>query len=138
MSRQYLGPYINFHGRARDAMEFYHKVLGGRLDLQTMTQQGAFKPAGPGARIMNGRLEAVGAFIIIGTDGHPDYAPTVGDHMAVALGGADKARLTKIFSDLAEGGKVKGPLAKQPWGAEVGWLVDKFGVNWTVTVEMSK
>jgi len=29
-------------------------------------------------------------------------------------------------------------LAKQPWGAEVGWLVDKFGVNWTVTVEMSK
>ena len=34
MSKQYLSPYINFQGRAREAMEFYHKVLGGKLDLQ--------------------------------------------------------------------------------------------------------
>src|SRR6266702_6504968 len=47
MSRQYLGPYINFGGRAREAMEFYRKVLGGNLDLQTLTKQGACKPAGP-------------------------------------------------------------------------------------------
>ena len=138
MSRQYLGPYINFGGRAREAMEFYRKVLGGNLDLQTLTKQGAFKPAGPEDRIMNARLEAEGAFIIIGTDGHPDYAPTVGDNIAIALGGTDKGRLTKIFSDLAESGKIKGPLAKQPWGVEVGWLVDRFGVNWTVTIETSK
>jgi uncharacterized glyoxalase superfamily protein PhnB len=38
-------------------------------------------------------------------------------------------RLTKIFNGLAEGGKIKGPLAKQPSGAEVGWLMDKFGVS---------
>jgi len=99
-------------------MEFYQKVLGGNLDLQAST-------------------EAEGVFIITGTDGHPDYAPTVGDHMAVALGGTDKGRLTKIFSDLAEGGKIKGPLAKQPWGAEVGWLTDKFGINWTVSIEQA-
>ena len=43
--------------------EFYHKVLGGHLDLQTLTKGGAFKPAGPGDRIMNARLEAEGAFI---------------------------------------------------------------------------
>jgi len=36
--------------------EFYHKVLGGHLDLQTLTKGGAFKPAGPGDRIMNARL----------------------------------------------------------------------------------
>ena len=35
MSQQYLCPYINFQGRAREAMEFYQKVLGGNLDLQT-------------------------------------------------------------------------------------------------------
>jgi len=32
MSRQYIGPYINFQGRAREAMEFYHVILGGKLD----------------------------------------------------------------------------------------------------------
>jgi uncharacterized glyoxalase superfamily protein PhnB len=31
MSKQYLSPYINFQGRAREAMEFYQKALGGKL-----------------------------------------------------------------------------------------------------------
>jgi uncharacterized glyoxalase superfamily protein PhnB len=26
------------------------------------------------------------------------------------------------------------PLAKQPWGGEVGWLTDPFGINWTVHI----
>src|SRR2546426_8967017 len=101
MSRQYLGPYINFQGRAREAMELYHTVLGGNLDLQT----------GAGDRISQARLEADGA-LIIASDGHPNYPATVGDHMAIALGGTDKARLTKIFHDLAAGGKIQGPLAR--------------------------
>jgi PhnB protein len=54
--------------------------------------------------------------------------------MAISLGGTDTGRLTKIFNDLAEGGTIQGPLAKQPWGGEVGWLKDKFGVNWTVNI----
>jgi uncharacterized glyoxalase superfamily protein PhnB len=41
--------------------------------------------------------------------------------MAVALSGTDKARLMKIFNDLAEGGKIKGPVTQRPWGADVGW-----------------
>jgi len=126
MSRQYLGPYINFQGRAREAMELYHTVLGGNLDLQT----------GAGDRISQARLEADGA-LIIASDGHPNYPATVGDHMAIALGGTDKARLTKIFHDLAAGGKIQGPLAQQPSGAEVGWLKDKFGINWTVNIEQA-
>ncbi len=136
MSRQSLGPYINFGGRAREAMEFYHKLLGGTLDLQTMTQQGVLKPAGPGDRIMQARLEADSA-LIVATDGRPDYPAKVGDHMAIALAGTDKSRLTKIFSDLADGGKIKGRLTKQSGGAEVGWLVDKFGMNWMVSIDQA-
>ena len=118
MSRQYLGPFINFQGRAREAMAFYHKVLGGKLDLQAL------------------RLEADGA-VIIATDGHPHYPATVGDNMAITVGGPDQDRLTKIFNNLAEGGKIKMPLAKQPWGGEVGWLTDRFGINWTVNIEQA-
>lgn len=36
MSKIRLSPYVNFQGRAREALEFYHKVLGGRLDLQAL------------------------------------------------------------------------------------------------------
>jgi PhnB protein len=134
MSKPQLGPYVNFQGRAREAMEFYHKVLGGKLDLQTLNERGVSKPAGPGESISHARLEADGV-LIFASDGHPDYPAKVGDNMAIALGGTDKDRLTKIFNDLAEGGRIQMPLARQPWGADVGWLKDRFGINWTVHID---
>jgi PhnB protein len=133
MSKIQLSPYINFQGRAREAMEFYHEVLGGNLELQTVDEQGVARPAGPGDSIVYSRLEADGV-LIIAVDGHPDYPAKVGENMAIALGGTDKERLTKIFNDLAEGGKNKMPPTAQPWGADVGWLMDKFGINWTIYI----
>jgi PhnB protein len=129
MSQQYLSPCINFQGRAREAMEFYHKVLGGNLDLQTSNEQGALKPAGPGDRITHAQLEADGVRITA-SDGHPDYPAKVGDNIGIALGGTDKDRLTKIFNHLAEGGKMK-----MPPGEQAGWLTDRFGINWTVSID---
>jgi hypothetical protein len=41
--------------------------------------------------------------------------------VAIALSGTEKARITKIFNDLAAGGQLKGPLTAQPGGSEVGW-----------------
>jgi PhnB protein len=82
----------------------------------------------------NSRLEADGA-LIVASDGHPDYPANVGDSMAMALGGTDKDRLSRIFKELAEGGRIQMPLASQPWGADVGWLTDKFGINWTVSID---
>jgi PhnB protein len=134
MSKIQLSPYVNFQGRAREAMEFYQRVLGGTLDLHTVDERGVSKPAGPGDSIRHSRLEADGA-LILGTDGHPSYPAKVGENMAIALGGTDKNRLTKLFNGLAEGGKIQGPLAEQPWGGEVGWFTDKFGINWTVNVD---
>ena len=56
-----LAPYVNFEGRAREAMAFYQKVLGGKVDLRAATGQGASKPADPGDRIRHAQLEADGA-----------------------------------------------------------------------------
>jgi PhnB protein len=124
MSTIQLNPFINFQGRAREAMELYQKVLGGKLDWQ----------AGPNGRIGQARLEADGV-LIIASDGHPDYPAKVGENLALSLSGTDQARLTRIFNALAEGGRVNMPLAKQPWGGEVGWLVDRFGISWTVNIQ---
>jgi PhnB protein len=134
MSRQYLGPYINFGGRAREAMEFYQGVLGGHLELQASNEKGAPRPAGPGDRITHAQLEADGV-VIIASDGHPDYPTKVGENMAIAVGGTDKGRLTRIFNELAEGGMTKMPPTDQPSGGAVGWLTDKFGINWMVSID---
>ncbi|HLH68969.1 MAG TPA: VOC family protein [Candidatus Dormibacteraeota bacterium] len=136
MSKRYLSPYINFQGRAREAMEFYREVLGGELELRSLDERGLPRPAGPRDRITYARLEVDGA-LLIGSDGHPDYPPSLGDHIGIALGGGDEDRLAEIFTRLAEGGTVKMPLTEQPWGGRIGWLMDRFGINWMVSVEAS-
>ena len=123
MSKIQLSPYVNFQGRAREAMQFYQSALGGTLDLQT----------GPGERVGVARLEADGA-VIIGSDGHPDYPAKAGDNLAIGLSGTDRDRLTRAFHALGEGGKIQMPLAAQSGGVEVGWLRDKFGISWTVNI----
>ena len=134
MSNIRLSPYVNFQGHAREAMEFYQRVLGGTLDLFTIDAQGVAKPAALGERITHARLETDGA-LILASDGHPDYPAAVGENIALAVSGTDKARLSSIFNKLADGGKTKLPLTAQPWGGETGYLLDKFGINWMVTVE---
>jgi PhnB protein len=135
MSQLFLNPYINFRGKAREAMQFYQQILGGELVLLAFTPEGAPKPAGPNDNIMHAKLESDQA-IIMGSDGSPDYPPTVGDNIAVALGGEDRERLSKIFDQLAEGGITKQPLTEQAWGT-FGWLQDKFGVNWMLNISKS-
>ena len=98
-----------------------------------MDATGTPKPAGRGDRIAWARLEAEG-MVIVGSDSHPDYPPTVGDNVAIALCIADHERLAKIFNALSEGGKVKAPLTKYSWGSgSAGWLSERFGITWSVS-----
>ena len=134
MSKTYTCPYINFQGRAREALEFYQQALGGKLDLLAMDDMTSPpRPARPDERIAHGYLDADGA-IIMASDGSPDYPAKVGENIAVALNGTDHDRIGSAFSALGEGGTVKMPLSKQSWGGELGFLEDKFGVNWMVSV----
>src|SRR5437879_6862455 len=91
MGNLQLFPYVNFQGRAREALQLYHELLGGKLDLYTFSEKGA-KPAEVGDSIMYARLEAEGV-VIVGSDGRPGIPAKVGDNVAFALHGTDKDRM---------------------------------------------
>jgi len=129
----FANPYINFQGKAREAMTYYQNILGGKLDLLAIDDKGQMHPAGPDESLMHARLVSDGA-VIMGTDGSPEYPPTWGDNMAVSLIGYDRDRMIKAFDGLSEGGSIKMPLSKSSWGDEFGYLVDKFGINWMVDI----
>ena len=133
MSKIAASPYVNFQGRAREAMEFFHKVVGGKLDLHSAIDKGGAQTGWFRRQNHTCELEAEGIVVI--ADGHPDYPASVGNNMAVALGGTDEERLTGIFNELAEGGRILMPVTRQPWGGSVGWMLDRFGVPWTVTID---
>ncbi len=129
-----VGPYINFQGRAREAMELYQSILGGKLELYAAGEQGAPRPAQPGEPIQHARLSGDG-FLVIGSDGHPSYPPTTGDNIAIVLVGSDKAAMRAAFEKLSEGGRVKLPLTEGPWGGAAAWLSDRFGINWNLVLQ---
>ena len=133
MSKINLAPYINFQGHAREAMEHYHRVLGGKLDLFASDEKGQPRPAAPGEPIMFAQLESDDV-VIIASDGNPKYPAKVGEHIGLSLRGSDRARLTSAFEGLADGGQVAMPLIDQPWGS-AGWLKDKFGITWNVDIQ---
>ena len=136
MSDLAANPYINFQGHAREALEFYHEAVGGELSLMAADPAGPPKEAGPNDSIMHGALASDG-LLIMGSDGHPDYPPTVGDNVAIALSGSDHDRLSAVFEKLSAGGQVKQPLKTESWGDSFGYFVDKFGINWMVNINVS-
>lgn len=135
MTNSRLAPYINFQGQAREAMEHYQRVLGGKLELFASDEQGRPRPAATGDRIMYAQLKSDGV-VIVASDGNPKYPAKVGEHIGLSLRSNDRARLTSVFEGLSDGGQVKMPLTDQPWGTS-GWLTDKFGINRNIDVEKS-
>lgn len=136
MSEFAANPCINFQGRTRTALEFYHEALGGELTLMAADPQSPPIVAGPEDSIMHGALVSDG-LLIRGSDGHPDYPATVGDNVAIALSGSDHDRLCAAFEKLATGGEVKQPLKTESWGDSFGYFVDKFGINWMVNINVN-
>jgi PhnB protein len=135
MSDRCTAPYVNFQGRAREALTFYHEILGGKLSMFAFDSTGAIKAAGAGDPIGYARLRADGVRIY-GSDGNPAYPAVPGDTIAISLAGTDRDGMTKAFNALAEGGTIKMALTEAPWGT-AGWLTDKFGITWNVDIERS-
>jgi PhnB protein len=104
MTETYTAPYINFQGRAREAFDLYHRILGGDLFLFGFDADGHINASGSGP-VGYGRLVA-GQVRLYGSDGNADYPATPGDTVAITLAGSDRDALSNAFDQLAEGGSV--------------------------------
>ncbi|MGH3490369.1 MAG: VOC family protein [Actinopolymorphaceae bacterium] len=128
-----LNPYISFDGNAREAMDYYKRVFGGTLAMNTFGEFGD-KDA-PGAdKIMHALLETDLGFALMAADLPPGMEHRPGDTISVSLSGDDADALRGYWTKLADGGSVSMPLEKQAWGDEFGMCVDRFGVPWMVNI----
>ena len=127
-----LNPYITFRDSAREAMDFYHSVLGGELTRNTFAEFQVSDDPAEADHIMHSQLETPGGLTLMAADvpKNQDYNP--GDNIAVSLSGEDEAELRGYFEGLSAGGTVTAPFGKAPWGDTFGMFTDKFGINWMV------
>ncbi|MER6098085.1 VOC family protein [Streptomyces sp. NPDC001728] len=129
-----LNPYITFTGEAKQAMEFYRKVLGGTLTLNTYGSFGGETPPGYADKVMHGLLETSAGFTLMGADNPPGMENNPGNNFAVSLSGDDAAELRGYWDELSADGAVSVPLEKQMWGDVFGMCTDKFGITWMVDI----
>ena len=128
-----LNPYISFDGDARQAMEFYERVFGGTLTLNTFGEFGA-QDSPDADKIMHGMLETGSGFTLMGADTPQGMERNPGNNVAVSLSGDDADDLRGYWEQLSDGGAVSVPLEKQMWGDEFGMCVDQFGIGWMVNI----
>ncbi len=137
-----LNPYLNFHGNAREALEFYHSVLGGSLDLMRYDSiPGMMGNDDEAEKIMHGQLETEDGLTIMAAD-YPAAMSEASDASAggnsVSVSGDDTERIHALWDGLADGAEIVEPFERAPWGDTFGMLRDRFGVPWMVSLAGSE
>ena len=129
-----LNPYLSFRDNARQAMEFYQTVFGGKLTMSTFKEFHASQGPADDDKIMHSELEAENGIRFMASDTPNSMEYQVGTNMSMSLSGEDEGELRGYFKKLSEGGTITMPLEKAPWGDVFGMLKDKFGVDWLVNI----
>jgi len=129
-----LNPYLAFRNEARQAMEFYHSVLGGELRVATFADFGMSDVEQDRDKVVHAMLRTDDGLVVMASDTPSgiEWSPRGGD--SIALSGDDESRLRGFWEGLAAGGQIREPLATAPWGDTFGMLTDRFGVNWMVSI----
>ncbi|HEV2696011.1 MAG TPA: SRPBCC domain-containing protein [Verrucomicrobiae bacterium] len=130
-------PYILFGGRCAEALKFYGKAVGAKVDL-LMRFQDSPEPPPPGAippgyskKVMHVTFR-IGDSILMASDGcgEPVNFSSFSLHLAVAT----EAEAKRAFKALGAGGKVIMPMGKTFWSPCFGMLTDRFGLGWKIGV----
>jgi PhnB protein len=137
-----VSTYLNFPRETAPAVEFYREVFGSEFVTQPMRFRDL--PAGDGAPsiaeedldlIINVQLPITGGHVLMGSDAPPSlgFTCTRGNASHISLHVDSRQEADRLFTALAEGGKVGMPMAEQFWGDYWGSLTDRFGVQWMVS-----
>jgi PhnB protein len=126
--------YLFFDGRCEEAIEFYKKALGAKVDLMMRNKESP-EPPPPGMtpapeKIMHASFR-IGDTQVMASDGHATGKPTF-QGFSLSISVADEGKARQCFNALADGGKVQMPLTKTFFSPSFGMLADKFGVTWMV------
>jgi PhnB protein len=130
--------YLFFDGRCEEAVEFYKRALGAKVEM-LMRFKEAPDPPPPGTvppgfddKIMHTSFR-IGDTVVMASDGCTDgKANFKGFSLSLAL--EKEADADRFFAALADGGAVQMPLGKTFWSPRFGMLTDRFGVGWMINV----
>jgi PhnB protein len=144
--------HLNFHGEAREALEFYASVFGGAATIATYADFGM--PAEvPGAdRVVFGQVVADNGFRVMAYDvpAQAGAAPTTAgttrrengvtlttEPFFLSVRGETADEVSALWEALAVDATIVEPFGPAQWAPASGVLTDRFGVTWILDVAAS-
>jgi len=133
-----IQPYLFFDGRCEEAVEFYKRALGAKVEMlmrykdSPEAPQPGMVPPGSENKVMHSSLR-IGDAVVMASDGHCAGKPSF-QGFSLSLTARDEAEADRLFGALADGGQVQMPLGKTFFSPRFGMVADRFGVSWMVIV----
>ena len=131
-------PYLFIDGRCEEAINFYVKVLGAKVEV-LMRYKDSPEPPQPGMcppnsedKIMHAAFK-IGETTVMASDGRCQGKPSF-QGFSLSVNAANDAEAEKLFAALGEGGQVQMPMSKTFFSSRFGMVADRFGVSWMVIV----
>ena len=124
--------FLMFTGQAEAAMKLYTSLFK-QSAIVNITRYGANDMGAEGTVqlatfTLNGQ-----EFMAI--DSNAVHAFTFTPSMSLYVRCEDDAEIDRVFAALSAGGQILMPLEQYPFSRKFGWLADRFGVSWQLSLQ---
>ena len=134
-----INPYIYFNGNCEEAFNFYKSVF-----RQEFTAIERYKDVPKKDRlifqesdekIMHVTLPISTETMLNGSDNSLAYKEMIKyKTFSLIIHTDSKEEVDRLFGELSQNGQIKVPVGLTFWGAYYGQCIDKFGINWKITL----
>ncbi|HDR6311292.1 TPA: VOC family protein [Bacillus cereus] len=130
-TNQKITTFLMFEGNAEEAMNFYTSLF----DQSEIVNISRYDENGPGKEgsVIHATFTLNGQeFMCI--DSYVKHAFTFTPSMSLYVTCETEEEIETVFHKLAQDGSVLMPLGSYPFSKKFGWLNDKYGVSWQLTL----
>jgi len=130
---QFITPFLWFDGKAEEAAELYTSLFPNSR-IKTISRYGkkGFVQHGQPEGLATVVVMELDGYQISGHNGGPIFKPTPALSFFVQL--ETEELVDKVWAGLLNGGSVMMPLEAQEWSPKFGWLNDRYGISWQITL----
>jgi len=131
--------YLFFDGRTEEAIEFYKKALGAKVEMVMRYKEApeapppGMVPPGSENKVMHSSFR-IGETVVMASDGNCTGKPAF-NGFSLSITVANEVEADRVFAALSDGGQVQMPLGKTFFSPKFGMVADRFGVSWMVIVQ---
>ena len=131
---QKITTFLMFTGQAEEAMKLYTSLFE-QSEMLNITRYGV-NEAGAEGTVQHATFTLNGQeFMCIDSNAQHEFTFT--PSMSLYVRCATEEEIDSVFSTLSQDGQILMPLDRYPFSAKFGWLSDRFGVSWQLSLDQS-